>query len=266
MPYIISRFGASWAAGVELPIRAMEQPVGLGVAASGMLDLPGGNSYDSLGSTQAKLRSQVITISGGWLAADAAATTTKIDALRALVGTRNYLWSSSDGGSTNRFRLARCLDVRAMARPGIARWATYEMDFELAAGPWNGTAHTLESTTLDASPHDVVTTNGGNTRVRNAIITVTAATTNITVLGVSLAGKFDWHWTGTLTVGNVLLIDCGTKRITNNSVDAYATFALQAGHADNDWLPLDAGSNTISVHLTGGADSTFKLTYNDGWA
>jgi hypothetical protein len=266
MAYIIEVFGSSYAAGVALPIRALEQPVGIGAAATSMIALPGGNSWDSMGATQTRLASQIITIRGGWLSATAADMTTKIDALRALVGTRNYLWTTPDSGSTKRSRLARCLDVRASVRPGFTRWMQVEMDFELAAGPWAGAAHSAESTTLDASPHDVATTNAGNARVRDAIITVRAVGTDLTVIGVSLAGKVDWHWTGTLTVGNDLVINCGTKRILNNGSDAYATFALQAGHADNDWLPLDAGVNTYSVHLTGGASSTFKLDYNDGWA
>jgi hypothetical protein len=103
-------------------------------------------------------------------------------------------------------------------------------------------------------------------RVRDTVITIRAVGTPITELGVSLAGKFDWHWTGSLAVGKDLIIDCGTKRITNDGADAYAGFALQAGHADNDWLPLDVGVSTISVHLTGGASSTFKLDYADGWS
>jgi len=266
MPYIITRFGATYAGGVDLPIRAMEQPAGLGQAVSGMIELPGGNSWDSTGSAQTRLRSQIITISGGWLSADAAAMTTKIDALRALVGTRNYLWSTVDGGTTNRSRLARCLDVRATAKPGFTRWAPYEIDFELAAGVWAGAAHSAESTTLDTTPHDVVTTNAGNARVRDTIITIRANTSNITALGVSIATKSNFHWSGTLVAGKDLIINCGTRRVTNDGADAYATFALQSDHADNEWLPLDAGATTIVVHQNGGNDSTCKLTYADGWA
>jgi hypothetical protein len=267
MAYVIEVFGSSYAAGVALPIKGIEQPVGIGRAASGMIDLPGGNSWDSTGSAQTRLRSQIITIRGGWVSATAADMTTKIDALRALVGTRDYLWATPDSGTTKRSRLARCLDVRATVRPRFPRWMQVEMDFELVAGPWAGAAHTAESTTLDAGTHDVVTTNAGNTRVQDAIMTITASGSAITAISVLLAARFHWHWTGSISAAASLIVNGGTRRITNGGNDAYSTFALQADHADNDWLPLDPGINTISVERTGGDNSsTCKLDYSDGWS
>ena len=266
MPYIIQRFGATYAGGVDLPTRAMEQPVGLGRVASGMIELPGGGSWDSTGTAVARLRSQIITIRGGWLAADAAAMTTKIDALRALVGTRSYLWSSSDGGTTNRWRYARVMDVRATAKPGFTRWTPYEIDFELAAGNWSGAAH-AESTALATGNDTITMTNGGNVRVSDVIITVTAVTSNITALSFYKANLFHWHYTGTIVAGTSLVVNCGTRRVINDGTGDFANFILQSDHADNDWLPILAGVNTFLVERTGGAvTSTVRIAYSDGWA
>ena len=265
MAWLYTKFGAVYATAEELPVLDGTEPLGAGPVQSQMVRLPGGNVWDALQSGAACPGSQTIQLKGAWVAASAAALDEKLDDLNALVGQRSYLWITNDGGTTTRKRLARLLNVRAPVAPGSALWAPFELTFELAPGLWSGTAHTLESTTLDTTPKNVTTTNAGNARVRDAVITVTAVGTAITELGVSIAGKSDWHWTGTLAVGKSLVIDCGAKRVTNDGTDAYAGFALQAGQAGSDWLPIGAGLNTIAVHRTGGADSTFKLTYNDGW-
>jgi len=266
MPYIISRFGASWAAGTALPILGMQQPVGLGAVASTIVQLPGGNSWDSLGSAQTRPHSQVITIHGGYVAASAAALTTYIDAMRALVGVRSYLWATPDSGSTTRWRLARCLDVRATAKPGFPRWIGVDMDFELAAGGWNGAAHS-ESTALATGNDAIETTNAGNAIVTNAIITITAQTTAITELSFYVTGLLHWHYTGSITATKSLIVDCGTRKVTNDGTGDFANFVLQSDHADNDWLPIQSGVNSIQVERTGGgATSAVVLAYNDGWA
>jgi hypothetical protein len=232
-----------------------------------MIDIPGRGVWDSLGSGIAKPEVQTITHRGKAIAASSSLLQTSLNAWRALNGQRNLLWKSSDGGTTNQWRYARVMDVRTDwgLRNGTP-YAIVEMDFELAASPWNGAAHTAESTTLDATPHTVVTVNGGNVRVRDAVITIRAVGTNITDIQVSITNKASWGWAGTLVVGDDLVIDCGAKRITNDGVGAYGDFYLQSGHADIDWLPLDPGSSTISVQRTEGANSTFKLDYYDAWA
>ena len=272
MAYVYEVFGSTYAGGVALPLRVVTQPVGSGEVPSSLVQLPGGNAWDSLGSGMARPRSQKITITGVWLAASKSAMETKLDALKAMKGTRNKLWASVDSGTTNRWRYARCLDVRAVAKPGLQRMMPIEMDFELVASPWNGTAHAAESTTLDASPHDVVTTNAGNAWVRDAIITITASGSSITVVSVSRAaiagvcGIIHWHWTGTLAATKSLIINCGTRSVTNDGADAWAGFVFQADHADNEIAPLVPGVNTIVVARTGGDNSsTCKLDYSDGW-
>jgi hypothetical protein len=267
MSFLYERFGSTYAGGEVLPLFDGTEPLGSGPVPSPILQLPGGSFWDTLGAGQGRQGSRQITLKGDWIAASAGAMETKIDALTALVGTRSYLWKSNDGGTTTRSILARCLAVRTPTGPGSPLVSQFEMDFVLEAELWRGAYHS-ETTTLDTSPHAVVTTNAGNARVRNAIITMATDTANtITEIGVSITGKVDWHWTGTLEagVGVFLVVNCGTRRVTYLGVDAYAGFALQAAQAESDWLPLDPGVNTIAVHFTGSAQATFKLEYYDGW-
>ena len=266
MAWIYTKFGATYSGGVDLPLLDGTEPAGAGPVPDSLAQLPGGGAFDTQGGKTTTPESRVITLKGYWVETSYAAMDTKVDALSALVGVRSYLWRSNDGGTTKRWRLARCKDVRVPTAADSGLYAPIEMDFELLPGVWNGAAHT-ETTVLDTTPHAITTTNGGNARVRDAILRLETTTANtITSIGVSISGKVDWHWTGSLEagIGIYLIINCGTRSVTYMGNDAYSGFALQAGHADNDWLPLDPGANTISVHFTGSAEASAYLTYYDG--
>lgn len=271
MAYTIDVFGASYAGGVALPRYEGEQPWGtLGVPGT-LVELPGGLMWDSLGTDAAIPRGGVITIRGEWLAASTTDMQTKMDALRALEGTRNKLWMSNDSGTTTRWRYARCLQTRAAVMAGAASYAVIEMDFELAPGLWNGAAH-AETTVLDTATHNVTTTNGGNATVRDARLQINAKVATITALSVSItvSGSLitHWHYDGTIAINKYLYINCGTRRVFNeNTGDDYANFALQTDHTIADWLPIYAGETTIVVSYTSADTSahTAVLAYNDGW-
>lgn len=266
MPYLYERFGATYAGGEALPQLDGSEPQGAGEFPGSMVELPGGKAWDWLGSDRAVSRSQVITITGDWVAASVAAMETKIDNLNALFGVRSYLWRSNDGGTTTRKRLARCIGVRVPIEMQSALVATIELDFELAPGLWQGTAHS-ETTIIDAASHAVATTNNGNATVRDAIITVTAKVAAITAVSFYINGILHWHYSGTIGINKALVVNCDTKTVTNDGVDAYVNFALQADHPSADWNPLAAGLNTITVETTS-TDHTaheVKLEYADGW-
>jgi hypothetical protein len=269
MPYTIDIFGATYAGGVALPRYEGEHPWGSAAVPAALVELPGGNAWDSLGTDAALPRAEVITIRGEWIAASATAMQTKIDALKALTGTRNKLWTSNDSGTTTRWRYARCLQVRAAVIPGSSAYSVIEMDFELAAGLWNGSAHN-ETTVLDTGTHSVTTTNGGNAVVRNAVLQITAKVATITkvVLQDGSAPVKAWEYNGTIAINKMLYINCGTKRIWNeNTGDDYANFAFQAAHASADWLPIAPGANewAVGISSTDNTSHEIVVAYNDGW-
>ena len=109
--------------------------------------------------------------------------------------------------------------------------------------------------------------NGGNVRVANAILTLTAGAVAITQVKIAVSGVSEIQWDGTLTTGQQLVIDCGARSVKKVGVDAYSGFSLTANHKVDDWLRLEPGNNSVVVTLTGGStDSTLRIQYNDGWA
>lgn len=264
MATMIDRFGAAYASATELPTLDGSQPQGAGPVASSLVRLPGGGAYDWRGSDRARRETETMRLKGVWVAASIAAMETKLAALRALVGTRDRLWRSN--GTTQHWRVARLLEMRSDLGAGLAVDALLEFTFEALPGPWNGTARTVNAT-LDASPKTAACTNSGNLRVADPVVTVTAAGSPITVVRVRVAGVTDVQWTGSLAVGQSLVIDCGARTVRAGGADAYAGLSHLSGQTVSDWLRLEPGSNSVLVYRTGGsAASTVQITYSDGWA
>ncbi len=264
MAYLITRFGDEYATAEVLPTAGGEQPLGAGGVPSGRIRLPGGGSFDAWGRERPQPQAHQITVRGRWSAASVTAMETKVDALAALKGRRSKLWRSN--GVAQRWRYARCLRVEVPAGRGTPTSDEISLDFELEAGPWYGLAHS-DTILVDASPKTIAAANGGNARVTNPVITITAAGSAITRIKIAVSGVSELQWDGSLAVAKSLVIDCGARSIKNNGIDAYAGLTLTANHRISDWLRLEPGNNSVVITRTGGDNaSSVRLQYSDGWA
>jgi len=262
---IIDRFGATYATATALPQAMASQDLGAGPVQSQAVELPGGGWFDPAGSGQARPRLRELVARGRLSATSETALDTAWAAWRALVGTRSKLWLTMGDGS-QRWRWARLVEVPALSEAEHVLWQPLSLRFELLSEVWQGAAHS-EVTGLDESPQACGAPNNGNAPVRNAVVTLTAAGTNITAATFTMTGVSQFSWAGTLLVGNSLVIDCGARTVKNNGADAYSGFSLGAGHAIAEWLRLVAGLNSVLVARTGGSSaSTVTISYNDGWA
>jgi len=263
MAYWITQFGTTALSQIE-----QEHETGLGLTAGGTLPLPAGGAHDPWGADQAPVQlPYTLRVSAELVHTTPGSLRTALYALRALHGERAKLYRTPDGGVLNsEWVWARLERLRVARRAANVLVLPIEMDFTILTAPWRGDDATV-STVLDASPKSITCTNGGNARISDSVITVTAAGSAVTNVQVSIAGESLWAWAGTLTVGNDLVIDCGAKTVRNNGVDAYSGFALDPLHTVSEWLRLEPGSNTVQVWRTGGDNATaIEIAFEDGWA
>lgn len=178
----------------------------------------------------------------------------QVDALAGMIGQRDQLWRERLDDGVRQWRYARLLQARP--RQDVEQWAAdvveMEAAFEMANGGWRSQSATTTNGTLVSGGLVGLTINvGGNIEVRDAILTITASGTitslaiTAAALGVSLA------WTGSLSSGQVLTIDCGAQTVLRGSVNQYSGFSLAAGHTARGWLPLRNGLNTLLVQSSG---------------
>lgn len=207
-----------------------------------------------------------------------------LDALRAAVGQRNYLYRMAEDDGTVQRALCRLtgLDVERSTRDRASQEVTLQFS-QLAGwtGAKRGEAWTFDSgiffdTTyvLDAGgltfsltlPSQVVSvTNGGNLPATDVKITVQVLTGTISGITISGAG---WQFTITrsMPAGTVLVIDAGAQMVTVGGVNAYGNFALGAGHTIEDWARMEPGANSVTVAYSGTATANINFALAEGWA
>ena len=253
------------------------------------LKLPGGGVFDLRGSAQILPGERSATHTGLILEQSAAAFQTSMDAHRSLNGKRGRVYALTEDGQP-RWAHGRAIVAPSARTPqDMYRFVGYwtqevETRFDLLSPVWYGIRHgaveafttgldlgsgdtlgdTADQVTLDTTPKTFAMLSNGNAPVLNAIVTVTAVSTPLTSLRVQ-AGLADWTWTGSVAVGQSLVIDTGALTIRNNGVAAYSGLTFNVGHAQAEWLLLAPGANSITITRVGGANSTIRFDYYDAW-
>jgi hypothetical protein len=270
---IISRFGDTWAAAEILPTIDGRIPSGPGAGQRTLLRLPGGRSFDwGRVDPPPRTPAQDVILRGEWIAADAAAMETKAAALHSLIGRRSRLWRST--GTLQQWKNARCVAVSGELTPRERmHYATFELRFDLDAGPWNRETVSTPNYVLTTNPIDISAPNAGNAGVYAVTLTVTAAGSPITQIvvehwiPVAVRGYTSWTWTGSIPVGQSLVVNAGARSVKLNGVDAYGGMSFHSTlQKIDDWLWLIPGTNTLTLARTGGsAASTASLSYFPGY-
>ena len=278
--YSITRFGS-----VTLPVYNTEYGLNpLPADQSGIVAV-GAGIYDSSGAERTAFKfPQPITYKCVAYQSTLGSLSTTIDALRALVGQRSFLYRTANDDATVQQCAARLVDIQ-MPR---VRENVYHFEMTLnfmQLGPWQGNSHNDwrfdsgqifdDGLVLDATDFHVsfsglsaslTLTNNGNLAVEDAIITVIAGSGTITRVSVAGTG-IDWLVDTTVSAGQSLVVDCGARSVQVNGSNAYRGFYLNSAHSVRNWLYLEPGSTTISITLVGTyTGAQVNVAFRDRWA
>lgn len=188
----------------------------------------------------------------------------KVDNLRGMLGTRAALWRQREDDSVRQWRYARLLQV--VMRGSVEQWAAViaEIDakFEMANGAWYADAIITNTNTLVSgglAPLNV--TAGGNVTVSDAVLTIAASGTITAITVTCPAISVAFSWSGTLSSGQSLVIDCGARTVRRGTTDLYSGVALGSNHTAAGWLPLAEGVNPLTIGANG--PGTVTVTHYD---
>ena len=267
------------------PLCNKRDVLNVGDTAGAMVPLVGGGYYDGYGAEDAPEALRKVSTQYEIIETTATAVQTERDAIRGRAGQLLRLWAVLPSGAS-RFQWARLAQVDMERRREFIFYQPMRLSFELRHPGWNGTAHgaawyldaghyldtgkwldMAETWTPTADGDTYTLTNDGQLRQTDATITITAGAATISNITLQV-NDCDWTWTGTVAIGTSLVVDCGAKSIKNNTVDAYSSLTLNAGHTVADWIQLEPGNNTVTITYTGnaGADATVTWDYYDAWA
>lgn len=211
-----------------------------------------GGAVDEWGSAQAPIAIPYrVTVRGEEVANTFATIASKVQAIRALVGTRSTLYRRADGSTNSQSATARLANI-SMSRNGDQQLSVpYTLSFLVYSPCWSGSSVTATCALGTEPTTEIALYNAGDAQVRTPIITITASTNAITDVTISAGGETSISWSGTLGAGNDLVIDCGAQRVTNSAADAYSGITFGSGHTVSYWLGLDAGTTTtLSITRT----------------
>lgn len=187
-----------------------------------------------------------------------------VDGLRALGRRRAALIRQADDDESEQFCYARLQQVTHRRITGVNGYQVLELAFLIESGWYEEKAVQYEN--LSGSPFALVVENAGNRMVNDAVLVVTAGSSAITAVTITTTNGTHLIWSGTLSAGDELELDCGAKSITNDGANAYSGLTYGSNHEIDDWLRIE-GNMTITITYTGGGTGpTCSIAFNDGWA
>lgn len=285
MTYNLTRFDE-----LDLPTSDPEVDVGTGEAHAPIRTLPAGGVFDSLGDQVARRKKTEIQYRTLVRGDTAALLKTAFDNLKGKWGKRGRLYRRHDTAEYE-WILARLMEIKADRKVHQVSAIPIRLVFSLVDPVWWGDSHgtpwTFDSGELfdagkrfDEETEDKVAlapsattsfavNNSGNAIVENAVITVTAGDANITALDIRrrIGGTVNEQllYSGAITAGESLVIDCGAWTVENNGSDDIDNFAFGSLHQTDSMFKLLPGANSIRVDITGGGTgSTILIGFRDG--
>ena len=132
-----------------------------------------------------------------------------------------------------------------------------------AEGYWKATSTT---TTARTSTGLLTPNNQGSGYDFAPVITWASTFTGTNTIRIQQSSLgIDWQWSGSMTSGNTLTVDCGAFTVDNNGSDAYSGMTFNSGHTSSWWMYVPSGSgNAYTFTLTAGT-GTFTIVHYDTW-
>lgn len=250
-------------AGVGLPAYNRESNLDTAPPLDGLVGTVLGG-YDSYGSDIAPAATPFsLTVRGIVSLETDADQRAAVDALRATSRRRSSLFRQADDDDSQQWCWARLEQIAHRRITGANGYQVLELAF-LAESEWYGES-IVEEVSLGSSPYAFAVENAGNRMVNDAILTVTAGDVAMTAVTVTTTNGTHLVWAGTLAAGDDLIINSGSKSITNDGANAYGGLTYGASHTIDDWLRIEGGMNITIAYTGGGAGATVGIAFYEGW-
>lgn len=280
MSYTIERFGA-----ITLPTYNRDISMAPAAAQRRIVATAAG-AFDGDGDGRsAQQFPHTLTVEAIVSEASLAAQRTALDALRAAVGTRNWLYRRDDATAAVVQR-APCRFVALRVERGYEQRRVYQpvqMEF-VQLGAWQGAATSwtldegellddgldLDASTyfaaLSSSPASQAVTNGGNLPVRAVTVTINAGS-GIVVNPIITATNIDLRWAGSIPAGQSLVIDGGALSVLLNGADAYSGLYFGGTHTVESWIELAPGASVVTLTIGGTlTGASWSIDFREVWA
>ena len=137
--------------------------------------------------------------------------------------------------------------------PGGPEHYAFVVDFAFADPFWYAEAAGTTTAAISMDPQNVTVPNNGTYRAMKPVLYVVGPATN-----PKLTVGSTWvQYTGAVSAGGTLTIDCGAYTATNGTANVSGDITHDG---DVVWLPLPTGNNTVTVEGCSGGSFTAVFT------
>ncbi len=278
MAYYLERFGS-----ITLPTAMSRESSAPAVADDRIVATVTG-AFDGDGSGRNQQRfPHTLTYQAIVAAASLAAQRTALDALRAAVGTRAYLYRRADDNGVVHRAMCRLVAMPHDREYEHQGYLPVRLEFrQLEAWQGAATSWTLDDgellddgldldastyfATLSASPASQAVTNGGNLPVRTVTVTINAGS-GIVVNPIITAPNIDLRWAGSIPAGQSLVIDGGALSVLLIGADAYSGLYFGGTHTGERWIELAPGASVVTLTIGGTlTGASWSIDFREVWA
>ncbi len=250
MPHRLTTFD-----GLTLPIYYKEGDSVVGTAEKKLdyIQLPGQRTWDALKGERARPFQMRYVMDCLLLGSSTSDLHTQEDALIAKDGVKGTLIRETYAGAQH--SITARLDIpETQERIGGQLARPMRLVFDIDTPGWLGTNQNGSSRPEDTwTALDLTATNLGDYPYISPVLTLTAGAqvTAFTFLaGPDAAGRiWKWAWAGTLAADKALVINCGSRQITNDGAANYG-LTLDATHNQNEWMIVPNGGLSFRVSAT----------------
>jgi len=265
--------------------------VGSGETPAQYQALPEGGALDLFGSQQKHPGVVEYTKSLRLFAATPTALTNLYLGLLQLRGKRDLLYRKTVGSNLTHWKYARLVSVSAKRDYNLAKFRLFQdvdLRWEAQDVFWNGTAvgwrfdtgyffdaglsfDTGNSQTLSSSPKTFTLTLGsasdaGRAPTRAIVMTINPGNAPMSNITIARTGGESILFSGSLAVGEILVIDTGSMQVTKSGVDAYSSMIFSPTADLATWFTLLPGANGMTVTWTGGGTGAeIDFVYAEAW-
>lgn len=291
----------------KLPIYDTSEGIGAGPGRSVFFSLPGGGARRGNGNNQSPLQERIVRRQGMFLEETLEDLDAVFTALCGEQGRAGRLDARRPDGRPV-WAQAELISAQAVREPRkLFRFAEYvaldvDTEFTISSPSWYGKQHGLgwswdsgaiwdsgiawegdATFTLQGGGYfnNCVVSNGGNADVDNAILSITApaggmAPPILIITPNPPDTKAHLLYSAPVDAGEVLRIDAGVPKVTNNGIADYDHLTFETPHRIGGWLKLIAGATTpagvfvpgettIQIVYTGADGATLKVQFSEAW-
>lgn len=247
-----------------LPVAVPKSDAGSGDSKLNLSPLSWGGQFDENGSAAVPMPGGKLGYQCRLFGTDASNLDGLYRPYKVLRGTKAKLYRRN-GDTTQHWCWARCKTVDADWTYENIAHIDIKFEFVMTSPCWYSTTqHTYDwhivgivaadtlLTTLAESKGSAIQyiDHSGNIDQPAAIFTLTAIglVTSFIINNVTTGYRFSY--TGSLSAGDVLVIDTGAMSVKKNGVDDYASFVPPTNH--EEWMHIAPGENKLEINITGG--------------